>query len=109
MVSSRGVVSVGELKRKTIGDSLGTVLRSGSRVPMLEAVRMKAGSSAPSRARRVSVVVYKTTNYFYKPHVDLSAILQGEVYSTPVKRYIPCGYPLSINCLWVAEPNANLT
>ena len=35
------MVSVGELKRKTIEDSLGTVVKSGSRVPMSEMVRSR--------------------------------------------------------------------
>ena len=37
------MVSAGELKRKTIGDSLETVVRSGSKVPMSEVVMSRTG------------------------------------------------------------------
>ena len=37
------MVSVGELKRKTIEDSLGTLGKAGSKVPRSEMVRCRTG------------------------------------------------------------------
>ena len=51
-------------------------LGHGALIPSLpiRAFRTWVPAHAPSRARRVSAVVYKTTNYFYKPHVDLAVM-----------------------------------
>ena len=49
-------------------------LGHGGLIPTLHirAFRTWVPAHAPSRACRVSAVVYKTTNYFYKPHVCLA-------------------------------------